>query len=216
MCWNQQVSLNTFLFSIFALLLIMYNNYNTQYKIVELHNVWIYVFLSSFIFMQLIEFFIWRNIRDTYYNRVFSIFGVCLLIIQPICSMMILSNTKLRNILLSIYVFFTIPYSIYSFSNKNINIRSVKSKSGHLRWIFFELSPYMLLIWLFFLLFSLFYENKILGVFVGIILLLISYYNFKKDNTVGSMWCWMVNLIMIYYIIYLLIYLPFCEKKSIC
>jgi hypothetical protein len=214
MCWNQQVSLNTFLFSIFALLLIMYNNYYTQYKIVELHNVWIYAFLASFIFMQLIEFFIWCNIGDTYYNRVFSIFGVCLLIIQPICSMMILSNIKLRNILLSIYVFFTIPYSIYSFSNKNI--RSVKSKSGHLRWIFFELTPYMLLFWLFFLLFGLLYENKIMGVFVGIILLLISYYNFKKDYTVGSTWCWMVNLIMIYYLIYLLVYLPFCEKKSNC
>ncbi len=214
MCWNQQVSLNTFLFSIFALLLIMYNNYYTQYKIVEIHNVWIYVFLSSFIFMQLIEFFIWRNIHDKYYNHLFSIFAVCLLIIQPICSMMILSNTKIRNILLSIYLLAVIPYSIYSFSNKNI--RSVKSKSGHLRWIFFELTPYMLLFWLFFLLFSLLYENKIMGVFVGVCLLLISYYNFKKDYTVGSMWCWMVNLIMIYYIFYLLVYLPFCEKKSIC
>jgi hypothetical protein len=58
MCWNASVSLNTFLFSIFILLLIVYNNSFTQYKIQDLNNIWIYLFLASFIFMQLIEFFI--------------------------------------------------------------------------------------------------------------------------------------------------------------
>ena len=53
MCWNESVSLNTFLFSSFVLLLVMYNNYYTKYKITELDNVWIYLFLASFIFMQL-------------------------------------------------------------------------------------------------------------------------------------------------------------------
>lgn len=33
MCWNENVSLNTFLFSSFVLLLIFYNNTYTQYKI---------------------------------------------------------------------------------------------------------------------------------------------------------------------------------------
>ena len=53
MCWNESVSLNTFLFSSFVLLLIIYNNYYTKYKIPELNNVWIYLFLASFISMQL-------------------------------------------------------------------------------------------------------------------------------------------------------------------
>ncbi len=66
MCWNQHVSLNTFLFSSFILILIIYNNKYTQYKIKELNNVWIYVFFFSFISMQLIEFFIWRNINNKY------------------------------------------------------------------------------------------------------------------------------------------------------
>ena len=214
MCWNQQVSLNTFLFSIFALLLIMYNNYYTHYKIIELHNGWIYAFLASFIFIQLVEFFIWRNIHDKYYNHFFSILAICLLIIQPICSIMILSNIKLRNNLLSIYLLLVIPYSIYNFSNKNI--RSVKSESGHLRWLFLDNNPIIWFVWLFFFFFSFFYEKKWIGVFFGVCFLLISYYTYKKDNTIGSMWCWFANSSMIYYMVYLLIYLPFCESKSIC
>ena len=35
MCWNKDVSLNTFLFSGFVLLLIYYNNTYTKYKVAE-------------------------------------------------------------------------------------------------------------------------------------------------------------------------------------
>ena len=50
MCWNENVSLNTFLFSSFVLLLIMYNNAFTQYKINELNNVYIYIYCISHIY----------------------------------------------------------------------------------------------------------------------------------------------------------------------
>ena len=73
MCWNEHVSLNTFLFSSFILLLIIYNNAYTKYKIEELNNINIYIFLASIIFIQLIEFFIWRNMNNKYYNNFFSI-----------------------------------------------------------------------------------------------------------------------------------------------
>ena len=63
MCWNQYVSLNTFLFSTFILLLIFYNNKYSIYKIKELNNIYAYFFLMSFITMQLIEFFIWKNFQ---------------------------------------------------------------------------------------------------------------------------------------------------------
>ena len=68
MCWNENVSLNTFLFSGFILALIIYNNSFTKYKIQELNNKWVYFFIASFVFMQLIEFFIWRNIDNKFSN----------------------------------------------------------------------------------------------------------------------------------------------------
>jgi len=216
MCWNESVSLNTFLFSSFVLALIIYNNSFTKYKIQELNNKWIYLFIASFILMQLIEFFIWRNINNKFYNNIFSISATLLLIIQPICSIMILTNTniQLRNILLLSYLLLTIPYSIYKFSTKRMY--SSISKTGHLKWNFFSSSPIIWIIWLFFFLFSFVYEKYWFGFFFGLITLIITVINYKNDNTIGSMWCWIVNSVMIYYVFYLLMVLPFLEKNIIC
>ena len=214
MCWNASISLNTFLFSSFVLLLIMYNNAFTKYKIHELNNIWIYLFFASFIFMQLIEAFIWRNIDNKFYNQYFSILGTCLLISQPIFSIMILSKISLRNKLLLLYLLLAIPYSLYKFFTKKIY--STVSKSGHLVWNFFESPPIITVFWFFFFLFSLIYERKWFGILFCIISLLLAYYNYKNDKSMWSLWCWMVNFVMIYYAIYLLIFLPFFEKGNIC
>ena len=216
MCWNESVSLNTFLFSSFVLALIIYNNSFTKYKIQELNNNWTYLFITSVIFMQLIEFFIWRNINNKYYNNIFSISAVFLLIIQPICSIMILTNAniKLRNVLLIFYLLLVIPYSIYQFSTKHIS--STISKNGHLTWKYFDTSIITWTIWLFFLLISFVYEKKWFGIIFGLLILIITILNYKNDNSVGSMWCWVINSIMIYYVCYLLLFLPFLEKKKLC
>jgi len=214
MCWNEHISLNTFLFSSFVLLLITYNNLFTKYKIREFNNPFVYLMFASFIFMQLIEFFIWRNINNKFYNNIFSIMAILLLLLQPIASIMMLSNIQLRNILLFLYLLLAIPFSIYKFSTKHIH--SVVSKSGHLVWNFFEANPVISITWLFFAIFSFIYEKKWVGTMFAIVALIIAFINYNNDNTVWSMWCWIVNSVMIYYAIYLLIYLPFLEKSNIC
>jgi len=214
MCWNETISLNTFFFSSFVLLLIIYNNAYTKYKIPDLNSIWVYLFFASFILMQLVETFIWRNIHNSFYNQLFSIIGTCLLISQPIFSIMILSNTLLRNKLLLTYLILAIPYSIYKFFTKKIY--STVSKSGHLVWNFFETPPIVAFFWFFFFLFSLIYERKWFGILFITISLFLAYYNYKNDDSMWSLWCWFVNSIMIYYAFYLLLFLPFFEKGSIC
>jgi len=212
MCWNAEVSLNTFLFSGFVLALIIYNNLFTKYKIQELNNTWIYLFIASFVFMQLIEFFIWRNINNKYYNHIFSISAAVLLTIQPIASLMIMTIQPLRNMLLLLYSFLAFPYLIYKLSTKRFY--SSISKNGHLEWHFVEATPLVWIIWLFFFLFGFVYRYRKswkTALFV-IVTLLISIFNYKNDNTIGSMWCWIVNSVMIYYAAILLLYLPFREK----
>ena len=213
MCWNKDVSLNTFLFSSFILALIIYNNSFTKYKIQELNNKWIYLFFMSFITMQLIEFFIWKNINNQFYNNIFSILATLLLIIQPMVSIMIITNEKLRNLLLFSYLLLVIPFSIYKLSTNHIH--SVISKNGHLIWKFFDSPSIISIVWLFFFLFSFIYEKKWIGFIFGLITLLIAFINYNNDHTIWSMWCWGVNSIMIYYAIYLLLYLPFVEKMNI-
>jgi hypothetical protein len=163
--------------------------------------------------MQLIEFFIWRNLHHTYYNHVFSIAAILLVALQPVASLMIISNKSLRDCLLFFYLLLAIPFTMYQFSTKYIH--SIISKSGHLNWIFSN-SLFIWGIWFFFFMFGLFYDRQWIGIIFGAILLLISYVNYIKEHTVSSMWCWSVNSIMIYYAFYLLFYLPFLEKNMIC
>ena len=214
MCWNEHVSLNTFLFSSFVLLLILYNNTYTQYKIKYFDNVWVYLFFISFISMQLIEFFIWRNIDNKFYNHIFSTMAAMLIFIQPVVSLMLLPNISLRNILLSAYLVLFIPYFTYKYITNNV--KSQVSNKGHLVWLFFDTNMLLFFGWLFFFLFSFIYTQNFYGLIFGMVLFAVSYYNYYKDKTIGSMWCFIVNSVMIYYAVYLLLYLPFCEKKKIC
>ena len=212
MCWNKDISLNTFLFSSFVLLLIIYNNTYTQYKIKELDNIWAYLFFVSFILMQLIEYFIWRNVNDPIYNNLFSIMATLLLIMQPIASAMLITNNAVRTNILSLYLVLTIPLTIYRLFTKKIN--STVSPLNHLKWnfILYEnsiIEKIFFLVWFIFFLFPLFYEGKTLGFLFGLLTFIIILYNYYKDKTVGSMWCWVVNSLMLYYAGYLLLYLPF-------
>lgn len=211
MCWNAEVSLNTFLFSGFVLLLIIYNNTYTQYKIKDLNNKWTYVFLLSFILMQLIEFFIWRNVNNPYYNSIFTMLATILLFFQPIASTMILTNNKIRNSLLVIYLTIAVPFMIYRFLTKKIY--SEVTTLNHLHWnmVFYDNSyeHAFFFIWLFFFLFPLFYQGYFYGFLFGLLTFIIITYKYYKDKSVGSMWCWIVNTVMLYYAAYLLLYLPF-------
>lgn len=215
MCWNAEVSLNTFIFSSFVLLLIIYNNTYTKYKIKEL-TVNAYIFLMSFILMQLLEYFIWRNINNAYYNNIFSLCASFIIVVQPVASLMMLTNETLKTSMIFMYLFLAIPYSIYQYSiNK---IYSSVTPMGHLYWSFLGNNRYeTIFIWaiyLFFFLFSLFYNGNYAGFIFGITTLSLSIYNYYNDKPIGSMWCWLANSIMIYYAVYLLFYLPYQDIQS--
>lgn len=211
MCWNAEVSLNTFLFSGFVLLLIIYNNTYTQYKIKDLNSKWTYIFFLSFILMQLIEFFIWRNVNNPCYNSIFTMLATILLFFQPIASTMILTNNKIRNSLLVIYLTIAVPFMIYRFLTKKIY--SEVTTLNHLHWnmVFYDnrYEHVFFFIWLFFFLFPLFYQGYFYGFLFGLLTFIIITYKYYKDKSVGSMWCWIVNTVMLYYAAYLLLYLPF-------
>lgn len=198
----------------------MYNNAYTQYKISYLNNIWVYLLFFSVISMQLVEFFIWRNIDNKYYNRIFSLLASNLLLLQPFFSIMLTANIDIRNILLVGYIFLAVPYFIYQCYKKNIY--SIVTKSGHLQWEILDINKkgYLQIIhwsiWLFFFLFSFVYNQQIFGFLFLITTLGIVVYNYLQDNSIGSMWCWLANSISIICAFILLIYLPFCENRKIC
>lgn len=216
MCWNQYISLNTFVFSTFVLLLIAYNNKYTPYKIQELNNIFIYIFFMSFIAMQLIEFFIWRNINDVDMNRKLSILGALLLVIQPMASLLLLKDDFTKKTMLAAYSIPAIAFFVYKLYTQEFN--TTVTKTGHLKWNWINLDKNKILglVWFFFLYFSIFTntQNYEAG-FITIFLLVFSYYSYNKEGSYGSLWCWSINSLMIFYAIKLMIVLPY-QEHGLC
>lgn len=217
MCWNAEVSLNTFLFSTFALALVYYNNEYTKYKNPIFDNKWLYLFCILSFTMQLIEFFIWKNIKNKY-NVIFTKLAFILVYLQPIASLMLLSNINLRNFLLTQYIIVGIPFIISIIYNNKIN--TTVSKQGHLVWNTnislggINLNTPAFIYWMILLLFSFFYEQKWIYLLFGIVTF--SVFMYKEYNSAASTWCWFINIFSFYILFYLLFYLPFCEKNRLC
>ena len=147
--------------------------------------------------MQLVEFFIWRNI-NTIYNSFFSTIACILIFIQPIFSLMVLPNRLRRNLIIAYSLIF-VPYFTYKFMTNHMKSQI---SNGHLVWLFFDTNLLLYLLWLFFFLFSFIYRNNIFGFIFAIVLFCICYYNYYKDKTISSMWCWISNSSMICFAIY--------------
>lgn len=210
MCWNETVSLNTFIVSVFTLCIVYYNNTYTKYKMSIFNNKWLYIFLLLSFSMQLVEFFIWRNIKNKY-NSIITIFAFIIVFLQPIASLMLITEKQIRNYMVGTYTFIGTLYVLYILQTKKF--MSTVSKTGHLQWNI-KINHYYFWIWLFFLLFSFFYEKQFILLFIALITL--SIFVYREYTSSGSLWCWFINSISILLLVYLLFYLPFCENKSIC
>lgn len=160
--------------------------------------------------MQLIEFFLWRNLHNKKMNTFWYMMGQLLVAIQPIVSLMLLKNEILKYVMIVIY---TIGVSsTFLISEK---VFKTTTFNGRLKWSWIPVSNVVFIAWLFFLLFSFFVNQYYIALLIAFILLSITYYSNINNGTGGSLWCWSINLTMIVYAIYLLIYLPF-KEHGIC
>ncbi len=224
MCWNEYVSINTFVFGIFVLLLIAFNNKYSQYKIADFENPYLYFFIGSVISMQFIEFVLWRNLNNKSINKTMSILGSLLLCIQPIASLTLLKNINLRNTMILIYSFLSCIFFFYIITHKHMY--TLLSKNGHLKWDWVQnvnlnsipnWIPQKIivhLLYLFFLSFSFFVNRRYFLIISSSILFCLFYYYYYTDGSAGSLWCLSVNAIMLYYLIQILVYLPLREKLT--
>ena len=210
MCWNAEVSLNTFIFSSFVLLLVAYNNAYTQYKIKEFDNIWVYVFFMSVFVMQLIEFFLWKNLKNEY-NSFFTKLAILTVAFQPIAALLCMQNQSLKIKMISAYSAFTSIFLVYKLRRTQTKL----TKDGHLNWFGYA-DNYVInawaIIWAFFFFFGLLYSNSIMFTVFAAITITLCLYNWYNNYSWGTLWCWIANLIALYYAAYLLIYLPLCEK----
>jgi hypothetical protein len=199
MCWNASVSLNTYIFGLFASSFAYYNGVT---------NILGFIFYQSFIIMQLIEYFIWSK---TFSNRLLSQIALFVILCQPIFNIIkIETQSELIPYLLVAYlVFIIILYTIIIPVN-TIQFSSVPSKNGHLSWKWLNWNIYIIAIWYAFLSLRWIIDKMYLTLIFVTIILIISIILYKETNTWGSMWCWIANLISFYFILSVF-YKDFCK-----
>ena len=208
MCWNSEVSLNTFLFS-FSVLILIYINRNGKYKLEHFHSKYVYLFFFSVIIMQLLEYFLWKNLDNKKMNRLLSIIGLIIVLSQPFFSILALEDNKNKNIYLLFYLFFVLYIILFEFKKINFN---TGVKNGHLQWNWLSPNIIHFIIYIFFLLISVRKFNRT----PVILLLLLSLYNYYNDKTWGSMWCFWANIVFLFYAINILIIKPYKEYNKLC
>jgi len=191
MCWNSTVSLNTFLFSAFVIFLAALNKYPIP----------VLIFYASFITMQLLEYFIWKNLSDKKKNNFYSTCAGYLLLLQPIASIGLLWNVnrQLFWVLLGIYLVL-----VASTARLTPDHYAYVGKNGHLVWNWLEKKNInWLLISIYFIFFFLpmllAKEYYIFG--FSFAAWIVSLYFFWKYDTWGTMWCWFANLLLFFVLI---------------
>ena len=199
MCWNASVSLNTYIFGLFASLFSYYNGYG---------NILSVIFYQSFIIMQLLEYFIWTK---TFSNKLLSQIALFVILCQPIFNIIkIETYPKAIPYLLAAYLIFIIILYTLIIPIDTINFSTVSSKNGHLSWKWLNWNIYIIFIWYTFLS-TRWIIDKMYMIFIVIsVLLIITLILYKETNTFGSMWCWVANVLSIY-LIFVVFYKDMCK-----
>ena len=199
MCWNASVSLNTYIFGLFASSFAYYNGTTDLLG---------FLLFQSFIIMQLIEYFIWSK---TFSNKILSQIALFAILCQTVLNILKIQKMPklIPYLLVAYFIFIIIVYTIITPLN-TLEFSSVPSKNGHLAWKWFTWNIYIIVIWFAFLSVRwVIDEMYLILVFVSIALI-ISIILYKETQTWGSMWCWLANIISLY-IIVMVFYKDFCK-----
>jgi hypothetical protein len=196
MCYSKSLSLKSFLFGIVSSLYLYHNKSDISDKSVIV----ISLFFAFVSLMQLVEYFLWSDLKCTGINQTTSKIGILLNHFQPVVFLIInmLNLESNNNINQNILIILNVIYSIYVMydykrflDEKNFCVKP--NKKGHLDWTWkhnFNYFYYHLITFL-----NLYnynhYTNLTLSILLSYVLFFISLTKFK-DN-IGEFWCLMVT-----------------------
>lgn len=193
MCWNPQISLSTFIFGC-AVIAIGYIN--------GVNDIWWSFMGLSFVTMQLVEYFIWIYLHDAKVNRVLSMIGLTIILIQPIVAGLLITSREKRLLYMALYAVFVIAYMI---SSAPFLFKTVRAKNGHLGWLWLRPGHWIFaVIWLVFVC-SAFWLSAASVVMKWVIILAtcslmaVSWWFYKyQEHSWGSVFCSFANLVFVF------------------
>ena len=194
MCYNAEISLNTFIFGMICAIIIWKMNMIEKISI---------LLLISITAMQLLEYFTWKNINNENIIYYLSIIGLIIIFIQ--ISLIIYSinnNIFLRIILYILLIFFVILYLLTDFTEKKL--RMYKGENGHLVWEWLDIPVIWIIIGISFYIIPLYISSGIYNIRLisTIIILSLSLYYYYKYKTWATLWCYFSNINWILLLIY--------------
>ena len=195
MCFSPLASLSTFLIGIIGAVLCLTLGTPTD-KLVGIF----FGFVSS---MQGIEFALWENQNCNTMNKIITTLGMVLNHLQPIVLsiLILLLNTDLPTMTKQIIILSTIIYAIvitaYSLQfTSDDDGCTLKNEYNHLEWDWngmkYKTLVYMLFLCMLVFLFYVGTPDKKSGIILSAISLisyLTSYFIYKDQKIVGSLWC---------------------------
>ena len=224
MCWNADISLNTFVFACLALVFIYVANTYTKYSASLFDNKFMYVFMLDVAAIQLVEFFLWKNLKNASRNELLSKLLAFLVVVQPFILTIMIPNATLRKGMLAFDAVCILCF-VYFVRRFHTSVAS----NGHLSWDWTLTNGKSLnngyLVTLCGLIYLTLYGVPILAInnfkfslFILVILgvSLFNYFKYNSYQTFGSMWCWTGNLFLLYMIVDLLLVQPFHEYNGLC
>jgi hypothetical protein len=163
---------------------------------------------------------LWRNINHPYWNSFFSKIACFIVFLQPLVAIQIIpEHSVMHRIFMGLYLLFYLFITLLVFAYGKIEMKTSIGKNGHLSWDWMKYHRYqnsIVFIYLsFYSIFILLTKNPVLILFYFLTLLL-SLFLFYTTNEYASMWCWMVNIFMIYFIVDILLIQPYYEYRGLC
>lgn len=182
MCWNASVSLNTFLIGIIGITIGVYSGMSLP----------VAFFCFSIALIQLIEYFVWTYYDNKVVNYWASVAASSLLWVQPIASISMVGNAGLRNAMLLSYGLLSFVGQFFEKDKKNYSM--TRAPNGHLSWNWMKpVSFSKLVVYMIFLFVPIFITKNYDIAALALGTLGVSIYSYWRENTWGSMWCWIAN-----------------------
>lgn len=173
MCWSAQGSLATWAAAM--ALAGGTHGYDPQ--------LWSFMMLFSQI--QLVEYFLWKNLKTPGLNAMGSQAAALILVLEPVAAIYMIKEEALRNKMLTGYA----VYISFLLMTQSFDWRTSVGGNGHLKWEWLP-SHLLLIPWIAFLTAPFWISGRYKSFVVAIATLFMSIYFYAKYGTVSSMWCW--------------------------
>jgi hypothetical protein len=145
----------------------------------------LWLFMIVFTQMQLVEYFLWKNLHVPRLNVLGSQAAAFLVFLEPIMAIYMIEDVNLRNKVFAGYAVYVMTVLL----THRFNFKTVVGGNGHLEWKWLPPTTVMIPWFLFFLIPLWISGHNYAFILSGMTLLMSTYY-YTKYNTVSSMWCW--------------------------